>query len=98
MFLAGKAIGQVLLAERHVEGAEQRIPAGEDEPHVLVEVARRLAVMDLVLGGTDDNVAQPARIGEPYVAVPQIEPGHVPAEEERVDAEDSKVRDSGAVG
>ena len=71
--LAGmEAVADILAAARHVEGSGVPVPEGEDEPEVAVEMPRRVAVMNLVLRGTDQNMAQPGRIGQPDVAVPQI--------------------------
>ena len=43
----------------------------------------RIAVVDLVLRRADEDMAEPGRVGQPDMAVPEMEPEDVPGEQSR---------------
>src|SRR5258706_13811069 len=72
VFLLGQAVFQVLFAAWHIQRSEQAIPKRKDKPKVLVEMARRRAVMDLVLRRADEDAANERAIGYPTGGLPQV--------------------------
>ena len=72
--------------EGDVERAAEPVPDRESEAEVAVPVPLVLAVVDLVLGGADQDPAQGGTVREPDVGVPQLEGEHVIEEEDPVAA------------
>jgi hypothetical protein len=73
---------------RRPERAAGPVPDGQEGAEVAVVVARVVAVVDLVLGGADDEVLGAATEGEPDVGVAEVGAQGGEGEGEGVDAED----------
>ena len=61
-----------LLFFRHVKRPEHPVPNGQRETHVVSEMSRLGAVMDLVLGRTNQNAAEHRTIRQPHVRMPEV--------------------------
>src|SRR5262249_10290018 len=91
-----ESVGQLFPRLRHIERSAERVPEREDESHVLVEMTGRTAVVDLVLGRTEEEMTEPGWVGQPDVTVPEVEAEDVPSEQEHVHAKHLDVGDPGA--
>ena len=61
-----------LLFFRHVKRPEYPVPDGQRESHVVAEMPRLNAVVDLVLGRTDENSAEHGPVRQPHMRMSQV--------------------------
>lgn len=76
-------------ALRHIQRAEQRIPNRKRIPEVLVEMFPVNAVVDLMLRGTDEDIAQDRPVRQPDMGMPQLVRATIEQECKHIDAEQS---------